>query len=67
MGYSGFSWDPAGYLEWARGLLNDSPEANAFMWSWCGEMSWQDASVVQQYLDMMAQRETNIPMCASFT
>ena len=61
MGYSGFSWDPSGYLDWARGLLNDSPDANAFMWSWCGEMSWLDVSVVQQYLDMMAQLESEYP------
>ncbi len=62
MGYnSGYSWDPGAFLATARDMLNSAPGANAFMWSWCGEMSWLDASVVQQYLDMMTQLEGEYP------
>ncbi len=58
---SGWSWDPAVFLNTARSMLNAAPQANAFMWSWCGEMSWLDTSVVQQYLDMMTQLEGEYP------
>jgi len=58
---SGWSWGPAAFLNTARSMLNAAPQANAFMWSWCGEMSWLDTSVVQQYLDMMTQLEGEYP------
>ncbi|MGE5123685.1 MAG: hypothetical protein ACM3H7_04150 [Acidobacteriaceae bacterium] len=62
MGYnSGFSWNQAAFLSTVRDMLNSAPEANAFMWSWCGEMSWLDTSEVQGYLDMMAQLENEYP------
>jgi hypothetical protein len=61
MGYDdGWSWDPDEFLDMARDLLNDAPEATAFMWSWCGEMS-EPETPVQQYLDMMAQLESEYP------
>jgi hypothetical protein len=61
MGYDdGWSWDPDEFLDMARDLLNDAPEASAFMWSWCGEMS-EPETPVQQYLDMMAQLEGEYP------
>lgn len=61
MGYFSFSWDPTAFLSTARDMLNSAPQANAFMWSWCGEMSWLDVSAVQQYLDMMTQLEGEYP------
>ncbi len=62
MGYNdGFSWDATAFLDTARNMLDSAPLANAFMWSWCGEMSWIDASEVQQYLDMMTQLEDEYP------
>lgn len=62
MGYdSGFAWDPAIFLDTARTMLNSAPQANAYMWSWCGQMSTIEASEVQQYLDMMAQLESEYP------
>lgn len=62
MGYnSGFAWNPAAFLNTARNMLNSAPQANAFMWSWCGEMSWLGSSTVQQYLDMMSQLESEYP------
>jgi hypothetical protein len=61
MGYDdGWSWNPGEFLATARGLLDGAPEATAFMWSWCGEMSDQDTPV-QQYLDMMTQLENEYP------
>lgn len=62
MGYnSGFSWNQAAFLSTVRDMLNSAPQANAFMWSWCGEMSGLDTSEVQAYLDMMAQLESEYP------
>jgi hypothetical protein len=58
---SGFAWDPGVFVSTVRDMLNSAPQANAFMWSWCGEMSWLDTSVVQQYLDMMTQLEGEYP------
>lgn len=62
MGYnSGFSWNSSAFLNSVRSMLDSAPQANAFMWSWCGEMSWLDTSDVQGYLDMMSQLETEYP------
>ena len=61
MGYFSFSWDPSAFLSTARSMLDSAPQANAFMWSWCGEMSWLDTSAVQGYLDMMTQLEGEYP------
>ena len=62
MGYkSDFSWNSSAFLNSVRSMLNSAPQANAFMWSWCGEMSWLDTSDVQGYLDMMSQLETEYP------
>jgi hypothetical protein len=58
---SGFSWNASTFLSTARSMLNQSPQANAFMWSWCGEMSWLSTSEVQQYLSMMARLEREYP------
>jgi hypothetical protein len=58
---SGFAWDPGAFLNTARSMLNSAPQANAFMWSWCGEMSWLDTSAVQQYLNLMTQLEGEYP------
>jgi hypothetical protein len=62
MGYdSGWSWDAGAYLNRVRSMLNQAPQANAFMWSWCGEMSWLSTDEVQQYLNMMTQLESEYP------
>lgn len=62
MGYrSDFSWNASSFLNTARNMLNQAPQANAFMWSWCGEMSWLSIAEVQQYLDMMTQLESEYP------
>jgi len=61
MGYdSGWSWSAAAYLSQARSILDDVPEANAFAWSWCGEMS-QDYTDVDAYLDAMTTLESEYP------
>ena len=62
MGYDdGFAWNAGAFLDTARSMLNQAPQANAFMWSWCGEMSWLSTAEVQQYLDMMTQLESEYP------
>jgi len=58
---SGYAWDPTVFLNTARNMLNSAPQANAFMWSWCGEMSWLDVGEVQHYLDLMRQLEIEYP------
>jgi len=55
-----WSWDPDAFLGMARGLLAETPEANVFMWSWCGELSW-DETAAESYLDMMSQLEAEFP------
>ena len=57
---SGWSWDAAAFYDTAVALLADAPEANAFMWSWCGELSW-DTTAVDAYLQAMAQLEADYP------
>ena len=62
MGYNnGFSWNASTFLSTARSMLNQAPQANAFMWSWCGEMSGLTTNEVQQYLNMMTQLEGEYP------
>ena len=62
MGYnSGFAWNSSIFLNTARDMLNSAPQANAFMWSWCGEMSWLDAGEVLHYLDLMRMLEIEYP------
>ncbi len=40
MGYdSSWSWNAGVFLAKVRSMLNSAPQATAFMWSWCGEMS----------------------------
>ena len=61
MGYDdSWSWDPDEFLDTAREMLDNAPEATAFMWSWCGEMSDEDTPV-QRYLDMMGKLEREYP------
>jgi hypothetical protein len=61
MGYDdGWSWDPGSFLDTARSLLDEAPQATAFMWSWCGELS-DEETPVQRYLDMMSQLEGEYP------
>ncbi len=57
----GFAWNAGTFLDTARGMLDQAPQANAFMWSWCGEMSWLSSEEVQQYLGMMDQLEGEYP------
>lgn len=58
---SGFNWNASDFLSRAHNMLNQAPQANAFMWSWCGEMSWLSTGEVQQYLDIMTQLEAEYP------
>jgi hypothetical protein len=61
MGYDdSWSWDPDTFLDTARDLLDEAPQATAFMWSWCGEMSDEDTPV-ERYLEMVGQLEAEYP------
>ena len=61
MGYDDdWSWDPGEFLDRARDMLDNAPEATAFMWSWCGELTDEDTPV-GRYLDMMVQLEEEYP------
>jgi hypothetical protein len=61
MGYDdSWSWDPDSFLSMARDLLDEVPDATAFLWSWCGEMS-DEETPVQRYLEMMTQLESEYP------
>jgi hypothetical protein len=61
MGYDdSWSWDPDSFLETVRNLLDGAAQVNAFMWSWCGEMS-DEETPVQRYLEMMSQLEREYP------
>ena len=55
-----WSWDSGDYIDRARDMLDSAPEATAFMWSWCGELTDEDMDV-QPYLDMMNQLEGEYP------
>jgi hypothetical protein len=61
MGYDDdWSWDPGDYVDRAREILDNAPEATAFLWSWCGELTDEDTPV-DEYLEMMAQLEEEYP------
>ncbi len=57
---SGWSWEAAAFYDQAAVLLADAPGATAFLWSWCGELSW-DETAVAAYLEAMAHLEADFP------
>jgi hypothetical protein len=65
MGYDdGWGWDASSFLNDARERLDAAPQATAFMWSWCGQLS--DTSMpypgtVNTYLNAMQQLESEYP------
>lgn len=62
MGYDdGWAWDPDAFMDIARDHLNQAPQANAFMWSWCGQQSENTPADVQRYLSMMTRLEQEYP------
>jgi hypothetical protein len=62
---SGWGWNPDEYVREAREHLNAVTPApgqiTVFMWSWCGEQSWNSVAQVQGYLNMMNQLEGEYP------
>lgn len=65
MGYDdGWSWDASSFLNDARERLDAAPQANAFMWSWCGQLSdpyMPYPGTVNAYLKAMQQLESEYP------
>ncbi|HKM94256.1 MAG TPA: hypothetical protein VJY41_11440 [Prolixibacteraceae bacterium] len=50
--------------EWAsatRKYLNDKPQVNVIMWSWCGQAGWASTSEIDLYLSLMEQLESDFP------
>ena len=41
--------------------LNNHPETNLVIWSWCGQLSWYNEIEVDQYLNTMNQLEVDYP------
>jgi hypothetical protein len=61
MGYDDdWSWDAGDYVDRAREILDKTPEATAFLWSWCGELT-DEETPVDEYLEMMALLEEEYP------
>lgn len=56
-----WGWDAAAYADKARAALAAAPEANAFMWSWCGQMSYVGTDQVVAYLEAMTTLEQEYP------
>ena len=44
-----------------RNYLDNHPETNLVMWSWCGQLSWYEDSEVNDYLSKMTGLETEYP------
>ena len=44
-----------------RNYLNDHPQTNLVMWSWCGQLSWYSTSEVNDYLNRMNNLEGDYP------
>jgi len=55
-----WSWDPGSFLDTARRLLEGAPEATAFMWSWCGELS-DGGTSVEVYFDLLDRLAEEFP------
>lgn len=47
-----------------RGYLDDNPDVNVVIWSWCGQVSSATAQDIQTYLDLMNQLEIDYPAVA---
>lgn len=56
----GWSWDEGAFMETSRRYLDANPDVNAFMWSWCGQLSEPETDV-DKYLAMMEQLESEYP------
>lgn len=52
------------FTSWAsetRVYLNNHPEVNVIMWSWCGQVSWASENDIDTYLQLMDNLETDYP------
>ena len=63
---AGWWWDEAAFLRTARDHLDaahatEPDQVRVFIWSWCGEQSWNSRSTVRDYLSMLEQLEQEYP------
>lgn len=57
-------WIDLGDPDWeplTRDYLDNHPETNLVMWSWCGQLSWYSDGEVNDYLNTMSQLEADYP------
>ncbi len=57
-------WIDLGDEAWealTRATLQENPETNVVMWSWCGQLSWMSPEEVQTYLIRMSRLEADFP------
>ena len=57
-------WIDLGDSDWeqlTRDYLDNHPETNLVMWSWCGQLSWYSEGEVNDYLNTMSQLEADYP------
>ena len=52
--------DPS-WVSRTRKYLNDHPETDIVIWSWCGQLSWYEESQVNYYLSRMTDLESDYP------
>lgn len=52
--------DRTSWVTATRNYLNDNPDINVVIWSWCGQVDGTQAEI-QQYLDSMNQLESEYP------
>lgn len=54
-------WQGASALELTRDVLDGNPSINVSMWSWCTQCDYYSQEEVEEYLDAMAQLESEYP------
>ncbi|MBN2807057.1 MAG: T9SS type A sorting domain-containing protein [Prolixibacteraceae bacterium] len=53
--------DRSSWANATRNYLNENPEVNVVMWSWCGQAGWASTEEIDLYLSLMNQLETDFP------
>ncbi len=54
-------WETAGGMDLTRDVLDNNPEIETSMWSWCSQLNYYGESEVQAYLDSLSVLETEYP------
>jgi hypothetical protein len=54
-------WQTEGGRQYTRDVLNNNASINISLWSWCTQLAWYSQQENQEYLNSMAQLETEFP------